>query len=307
MRVLIAGLVCGVLVGAAGTIGERARLGSSRQDTRERIEADVERQFSMLSDRLERTVNLVAAEPGLLSVVQTRDGAGTRALFVRMADAADPARLPSIAVTLYGPEGRPIAWSGRPAPIPIPRLSGPDSVFLAPSTALGVRMVRVKPVVDPAAIERRVATIVAEAALPATAGVAQQSDGFLLDTSIVRVPLRTRFEGAPDALADAIVVRSQSGDAIAVVDLPSSEIEAAHARWRTRTFASATVVLAAVLLLLSGPLLDWRRLVRQVAGHAALNAGILALLIAARVVLWWAVRLAHLDSPRLASEQLAGP
>jgi signal transduction histidine kinase len=307
LRVLFGGAIVALLAGVVGIVGERSQLGGSLESARARIATDVERQFSTLSDRLEAAVNAVAAEPTLLTLVQTRDGAATRGLFVRAAEAAASTRLPGVAITLYGPEGRPIAWSGRPAPIPIPRLSGPDALFLAPSGGLSVRIVRVKPVIDPAAIDRRVATIVAEAPLSATAGVASQTDGFLLDTSIVRVPLRTRFEGAPDAAANAIVVRSRSGEPIAVVDVPSSEIEAAHIRWQTRTAAAEAMVLAGVLLLLSGPLLDWRRMVRAISAHVAISIAILALLIVARAVLWFALRLANLADRPLTSPEVAGP
>lgn len=296
-----------MLVGAAGLLGERAWLGGDLLDARDRIEADVQRRFAGLSERLENAVTYVAAEPALVPTVETRNEAGTRALFARAAAVDNAALESSVATTVYAPGGRPIAWSGRPAPIPIPRLSGPDALFLAPSSPTGLRLIRVKPVFDPTAPERRVATIVAEASLPGGAGVQQPAEGFLLETAIVPVPLRTRFEGAPDARAGALVVRGPSGDAIAVVDVPSSEIEAAHARWVTRTFAAEVVVVTAVLLLLSGPLLDWRRVLPRVGPHVALSAAILALMLAARGLLWAGLRLAGAASPPLATERVAGP
>ena len=62
--------------------------------------------------------NRVAADPDLLAVVQTRDDAGTRALFVGVAEAAAASRPAAIALTVYGPEARPIAWAGRPESVP---------------------------------------------------------------------------------------------------------------------------------------------------------------------------------------------
>src|SRR5262245_22103179 len=106
-----------LLVAAVGCAVERARLGASLEDARVRIEADVQQQFATLSDRLERSVNLVAAEPSLLTVVQTRDGQATHDLFLRTADAAAATALEGIAITVYGLDARPIAWAGRPTSI----------------------------------------------------------------------------------------------------------------------------------------------------------------------------------------------
>jgi signal transduction histidine kinase len=305
--VWLGGVLAALLVGAGSCVLERARLGASLDDARLRIEADVQGQFTTLSDRLERAVNLVAADPALLLVVQTRDGAGTHSLFVRTADAAALADFEGVAITVYGLDGRPIAWAGRPSPIPIPRLSGPETFFLAPVSPLGLRLVRVKPIVLPADSERRAGTIVAEAPLPASGGSPEQVDeGFVLRTSVAPVPLRTRFEGAPDTRDRGILIRSVNGEPLAVADVPASEIDAAHARWRAGTVAAEMGVLVTVLLLLTGPLLDRRRLRGEVWGHLAFTFVVLALLVAARALLYVAVRLAGLDRPSLASSELAG-
>jgi signal transduction histidine kinase len=307
IRVLVGGALAAVLAGAAGLLLERALLGTTLDEARGRIEADVQQRFTTLAERLEHAVNLVAAEPALLTVAQARDTAGTRALFVRMADAADSADIDGVAVTVYGVSGQPLAWSGRPASIPSERLSGPDAVFLAPLSPLGLRLVRVKPIVAPSDSERRIATLVAEAPLGASSDRdIPATDGFLLDTAIVPVLLRPRFEGAPDSRESGIVVRSASGEPIAVAEASASEIEAAHARWRARTLAAEATIVAAVLLFLTGPLLDRRRLRKDVSGHVLLSAGIVALLVGARALMFLAVRLADLDRPPLAQDHVAG-
>jgi hypothetical protein len=65
-------------------------------------------------------------------------------------------------------------------------------------------------------------------------------------------------------------------------------------------------VLAGVLLLLAGPLLDRRRVRPDTGGHLLFTLAILALLLAARAVLYLAVRLAGLHRPPLVSEAVAG-
>jgi hypothetical protein len=77
---------------------------------------------------------------------------------------------------------------------------------------------------------------------------------FLVATSVVDVPVRLGFEGT--AGSNVIVVPSPTGEPLATVDVPSSEIEFARAQWRIRTVAAEGAVLCGVLLLLSGPLLD---------------------------------------------------
>jgi signal transduction histidine kinase len=307
IRVLTGGLICALLVGAVGWIGERLHLGDDLADARAHVAEDVQRQFATLFARLESAVNSVAAAPTIVSAVETRDGSGIRALFARTAAVNSAIGDDSLATTVYGLGGQPIAWSGRPAAIPIPRLSGPDALFLAPSSPTGLRLIRVRPVLDPANGDRRVATVVAEAVLPSRGAAPADMNEFLLDTAVVPVPLRTRFEGALDARDDAIVVRSPDGESIAVVDVPAADVEAAHARWRARTAASEIVVVAGVLLLLAGPLLDWRRVVRRVSAHVALTLGILSLLLTARVLLWIALRAGGDEPAALVPESAAGP
>ncbi len=78
------------------------------------------------------------------------------------------------------------------------------------------------------------------------------------------VPLRLGFEAA--RTAGGIVISGPSGEPLAVVEVPADEIGAARELQRQRLWAVALAVLCAVLLLLTGPLLDWRRLVRTRAG-----------------------------------------
>jgi hypothetical protein len=159
------------------------------------------------------------------------------------------------------------------------------------------------PVFNPAQPERPAATIVADAPLP-RAGALGQSHDFIIATSVVPVPLRLGFESIRQ---DEILIRSTTGVPIAAITVPSSEVDAARSRWRARILASEGVVLCAVLLLLGGPMLDWRRLSPSISRHAWLTIGILGLLVSARAVAWFAIRLAGLDRAPMASSQLAGP
>ena len=114
--------------------------------------------------------------------------------------------------------------------------------------------------------------IVAEAPLPRTEDIAHPGDSLIVATSVVPVPMRAGFEA--DASPDAIVVRAATGEPLAAITVPSSEVEYARAKWRTSILA-AEAQSCAVLLMLTGPLLDWRRLLRSVGGHLTLTVAIL--------------------------------
>jgi signal transduction histidine kinase len=303
LRVLVGGAICAIAVALGGVIGERVRFGSGPQDARRRIETDVRRQFGTLGSRLETIVARLRDDPTVLAATSARDLAGTRLLFDRVEQAAATLDLPGLAITIYGPGSRPLAWTGRPATLPLGRIMGAEALFLAPSP-LGLRLTRIAPIADPAVPERRVATIAAEAPLPRSEELAHPGEGLIVDTSVVPVPLRAGF--VADSSSEAIVMRGPTGEPLAAVDVPATEIEHAIARWRAGIIAVEGGVVCGVLLLLTGPLLDWRRLLRTIGGHLALTGAILALLVIARVVGWHAVRLAGLDSPALTSPQLSG-
>jgi signal transduction histidine kinase len=306
VRVLAGGTVCALAIAVVGIFGERVRFGADLPATRQRIESDVRQQFGTLSSRLETAVTRLRTDPTVVSTTSKRDTAAIRALFDNLAEAATLLDLQGVALTVYGPDARPVAWAGRPADLPVGRITGPEALFVAPSS-MGLRLTRVAPVSDGGTPERRAATLVAEAPLPRDADVRQPRDEFVMATSVVPVPLRPGFEGAADVAGDAILLRAATGEPLAAVYMPVSEIEFARWRWRRGVLAAEGAVACGVLLLLSGPLLDWRRLMRAISQHIAVTALILGLLLSARTIAWFAVRLAGLDAPALVSAQVAGP
>jgi signal transduction histidine kinase len=303
-RVLAWGAACAVVVALAGVAGERLRFGADFAAARDRIAADIDRQFTLLRGSLDAGVARVRQEPSLTPAVNTRETAVTRELFARLSAADDALALPGLALSVYGLDARLVAWSGRPTSLPNERLTGPDALFLAPSS-VGPRLTRVAPVTDAADADRRIGTIVVEAPLERTSDTSM-ADDFVLGTRVIPVPLRLTFESGPDIPADAIVVRDPAGMPLARADVPENEVAAARRQWRDRVWAIEVLVLVAVLLLLIGPLLDWRRLARTMAGHAQLTAVIVMLLMTAGGFAWFALRLAALDAPPLVARPLAG-
>ncbi len=93
----------------------------------------------------------VGREPALFDTAAA-DPAGARPLLDR-ADQALQARTAGVfAVTAYRPSGAwPLAWSGVPSEIGVDRIAGPEAFFVAPGP-LGLRLVYIKP--DPRSCQR---------------------------------------------------------------------------------------------------------------------------------------------------------
>lgn len=302
-RVLLGGAISAVAVALVGAAGERQRFGADAEAARLRLAGDVQARVSDLARRLTAGVGAASQFAGLRTVLDLRDETVTRDLFAHLAAAEAALDVPGMALTVYGPDARPLAWAGRPGPLPTSRVTGPESLFLAPS-ATGLRLTRVLPVLDPEVPGRRIGTIVGEAPI-ARAPAAMTSGEFLVPTSVVPVPLRLSFEG--EAADRAIAIRDPQGAPLAAIVVPDEDIAAARRQWQRRTQAAGGAVAVVVFLLLIGPLLDWRRATRPVSLHASLTLAVLALLLAARAVAWWAVARAGLDQPRLVLPVPDGP
>jgi hypothetical protein len=78
------------------------------------------------------------------------------------------------------------------------------------------------------------------------------------------------------------------------VIVSDADLHAARLRIRDRLYAAELTLAALLVLLLAGPLLDWRRMTRSTAAATILTLAIAADLIAARAIAWIAVRKAGL-------------
>ncbi len=296
-RLVVGGLLAAAAIWLGGEALERARLGADLAASRARLYAEVAAQFRELGDRLDRAVRSITLDAEIVRLAARGDTGATRTLFDQAAAGA-AASGNRVAVTIVAANNQPLAWVGRSEEVPDDRLTGPASMFLLQSTQ-GLQLIRVQPVVDASDPSRHIGAVVAEASLgrdgqPAAAGTA-----FSLETSIAPAPLRLQFEGAADAGPGAFIVRSSTGEPLAAVEVPDSTLHEARARMRQRRAAAELGLLAVLLLLATGPLLDWRRVTRSLAGAAGLTAAIALLLVAARAVLWIAVRRVDLASPPL--------
>jgi signal transduction histidine kinase len=257
-RIALTGMVCVLAVLVAGRITERLVLGQDDAAVRARVERDVREAFGGMSRGLKEVARSVA-DAGTLVAASSDDENAARKLF----DAAQAAAVAQtsdveLAVTAYAPGGRPLAWAGRPSELPKDRLDGDEAWFIAQG-ALGLRLVYAMPVNDAAG--NRVGTIAAEQSIrpPSPSGAATRADQFQFPGEIVPVSLELAFEdvrATPDP--DRIDITGPNARHLVTAVVTPSDLTQARTHWRRVTASAAEMTAAVFVLLLCGPLLDWR-------------------------------------------------
>jgi signal transduction histidine kinase len=258
IRIALTGIVCVLTVVAIGRIAERVVMGPDVASARQRIERDVRGAFNVVSRGLQAIARGVADPEAIVAAARNDEGAA-RTLF----DAAQAAAVAhtgdvELAVTAYAPAGLPLAWAGRPSELPKDRLEGDEAWFIAQG-ALGLRLVYAMPVNDAAGT--RVGTIAAEQSIrpPNTSGAAARTDQFQFPGQLTPVSLELAFEDVrttPDP--DRIDVVGPNGRHLVTAIVTSADIARARGHWRRVTISLAEMTGAIFVLLLCGPLLDFR-------------------------------------------------
>jgi signal transduction histidine kinase len=289
-RIAAGGLLCGLLVLAAGWGVRRAVFGADEDQARARVEADVRSTFDAMSRRL-REMAVAVADPALVSAASDDDTSATHQLLTRSAEVVASDYAADAALTVYAADGTPLAWAGRPSELVPDRLQGGEAWFPAP-VAQGLRLIYVQPV---SSNGTRIGTIAVERPLPSVggAGIATSSlrgtaaDAFRLPTMLAPVSIQLPFEGKPPAdEGTSFDVMAPSGERLLTATIADGDLAITRERWRRATSSLFLVVLAITLVLLTGPLLDWRSTVRQPSTYLVAVLLILACIVAARLTLF---------------------
>ena len=275
VRIALTGAVCVLAVIAVGRIAERVILGADDSAMRTRIERDIRGAFGVMSNGLRTIARGVADVNALVAATQGDDTAARRLFDASQAATAARTSDVELDVTAYGPDSRPLAWSGRPSELPKDRLEGDEAWFIAQG-ALGLRLVYAMPVVDAAG--NRVGTVAAEQSIrrPASSGAVTRADQFTFPGELVPVSLELAFEDirvTPDP--DRIDITGPNGRHLVTAVITPSDLTQARVRWRNVTVSAAEMTAAVFVLLLCGPLLDWRDTWRPVEGRTPPYAGAL--------------------------------
>ncbi len=258
IRLALTGLVCVLAVMAIGRISERMVMGPDEASARRRIEGNVRGAFGVMSRGLQVIARGVADPAALVAAARDDEGAA-RKLFdaAQAAAVAHPGDV-ELAVTAYAAAGRPLAWAGRPSELPKDRLEGDEAWFIAQG-ALGLRLVYVMPVNDASAT--RVGSIAAEQSIrpPNASGAAGQADQFQFPGQLTPVSLELAFEEVRATLdPDRIDIVGPNGRHLVTAIVTPADIAQTRGRWRRATASLAEITGAIFVLLLCGPLLDFR-------------------------------------------------
>ena len=285
------GLICALLVLAAGWGIRRAVFGRDEGEARGRVEAEVRSTFDAMSRQL-RDMAAAVADPALVRAAADDDTAAAHRLLTRAAEVVSDGP-PGAALTVYGPDGTPLAWAGRPSELAADRLQGREAWFPAP-VAQGLRLVYVQPLANDGA---RVGTIAVERPLPSIedSGTETSSlqgadeDAFRIPTRLAPVSIQLPFEGAPPADdAATFDVPAPTGQRLLTASVAAADLATTRERWRRATWSVMLVIIAITLLVLAAPLLDWRNRLRAPTAYTFAVLLVAACIVTARMTLFTA-------------------
>ncbi len=289
------GVAGAVLVAAGGWLTERVRLGADDRTALARVERDVRSAFARMSSSLGRVAQAeaAAAERVLQQPAEERD---LRPLFERAAELVGREPAEPLAVTVYGLDGTPLAWAGRPAELtgaqrdgrPTPDwFSGPPALFVAPGP-LGFRLIWTQPVTSGSGrTAARLGVVAAEWVFSEQTAVVNASpDRFSIDTPLGPVTLRARHDGAGGGNdAYDFVVPSPSGETLVDAAVDPEVLIRARQDHRRTVASLVYAIFALTALLLVGPVLDRRSLARTVGAHTLATLAAVLLVALARTLL----------------------
>jgi signal transduction histidine kinase len=289
-RLLACGLIAAAVAGVAGGVLERWRFGPTDETAAQHVETLVRQEFDRMATVLARIASSIAtdvdASGGLAS-----EGAEVPALFDLLAGArAASPRPDDIAVTVYDGLGVARAWSGRPSEIEIDsdRPAGKQDLFVTRS-ALGLRLVHVQPIAGTDG--RRLGAVAVEHVLSRTtagAAIAPADDPF--PTAIAPVSFRPRAEGAGERIAvGSFLLRTPAGSPLVEATVSPADLQRARSDWRQDVIAWVLVICGVTLLLLIGPLLDFRLRAADRRSFVACTAAASLLLAAGAAIIWLGV------------------
>ena len=295
-RLLVGGFLLSAMAFLMGRGLEAWRLGGSEQAAFERVEREVRARFDEMSASLRAMGVSLAADDDLIEPLRqsvTGDQDAGRSLFEIVRAAVDDERPADLAVTVYGPNATARAWSGRPSEIPRERILGGSALFVAPGP-LGPRLIHLEPVVDNrgpamAGLPRRLGSVAAERALSPAPSVGDPAvDTLLLPTSIAPVSLRTAADGVAATPPFSFRLLAPTGEPLLEASVARSDLEQTREGWRRSVLGTTLAVLALTVLLMAGPLLDWRARARSRHDYLQALGALVAVLLLARVLFWLA-------------------
>ncbi|HZJ32736.1 MAG TPA: HAMP domain-containing sensor histidine kinase [Vicinamibacterales bacterium] len=311
LRLAAVAIATALLMAAGGWVLQRMLLGASDSAARARVEDDVRRTFDQMTQQL-RTSTALLADASLVRQAAAEDEAAAARLFTAARDAVAAAgETGDSALTVFGPDGVPVAWAGRPSELPSDRLGGTESYFFS-STPLGPRLIYIRPVGTGVS---RSGTIAAERSIVSAERLtpggslrvgAPRADAVSVPTRLAIVTVQSAESAAVPRASDSFEVTAPDGAPLITATVSASDLRATRDRWRRAIWSISLLSFAAALVLLVGPLLDWRNQTRRAAQYVQATLLAAAIIIAARVVARLASPADWSNNPLFSSADYAG-
>jgi signal transduction histidine kinase len=294
-RLLLWGLTLVALAGAVGFALELWRFGRSDAAAAAEAERTIRAEFAAMGAATGQAAASAATRAQLPLPDDTSQQAIRRLFDVASSARGEAPARDALAVTLYDAAGSPLAWSGRASDPSVSRIRGGPSVFVV-STPLGLRLFAVR-AIPPSTADGAGGSAAAEHAIapaPLDTTLAAQSQ-YTMSTPVGPVTLSPAGALGRNASPDAYTfsIEGANGAPLVIGRVRGADLAAARARWRRGVIVVLMALSAGVLLLLTGPLLDRRRASSSPRAEPGLTAVIVALIIAAGTVLWYAQQLLH--------------
>ena len=256
-RVLACGVIVAATAGLAGGVLERWWFGPTDATAAAHVEVLVRREFEGMASLLTNVAQSIAADPVTADGLLATSDAEPRLFDLLSSARTSTPRPDDLALTVYDGLGVARAWSGRPSEIESERTIGHQDLFVMRS-ALGLRLVHVYPIVT--SDNRRLGAVAAEhVLLRTTAGAAIAPAEDLLPTKIAPVSFLLRAEGGGERLTPgSFLITTPSGALLVEATVSTADLQAARAQWRRTVVAWVLAIAGVTLILLIGPLLDFR-------------------------------------------------
>jgi signal transduction histidine kinase len=284
--IALGGLVATLSAVGGGALLRRAALGSDDRQAVAAIEAEVR---AVVKDATLELSELAARAGRVedLQLATADDPAAAQRLFASAAAAVGALEPLDAALTLYAPDGRALAWAGRPTELPRDRPQSAESWFLSPGP-LGLRLVYVRLVEGDGGV--RLGTVAAERPLSALAREQPRAPqcaapgASCLVTRFGPVAIRPPGEGPP-ADDESFVLTGPTGEPLLTAAVRTEDVSLIRHRWTRAANFLGVIAAALAMLLMTGPLLDWRNRARRPRPYLTAAALSALLVVTARAAL----------------------
>lgn len=248
---VVSGLILGLAAGFGG-LADRVLLGWTDAAALQRVEEALIAEVQAIDSSLSDAARVLALQEEIRRGLVT-EALGERDLFEAIRNSAEEASGPGLSVTIYGPDGVPRAWSGRPGEVALTP-GFPEGVGFADVAATGLRLVRIESIrdtsTDPSVESARLGMVVVERVLAPSTTVMAPGPGFLFSTPIGSAVIDTvaRSQLPVGAGFHRFDVPDVRGHPLLSAAIDVQGINLTRLRWRTRAMGLVFGLLGLVVL-----------------------------------------------------------